>query len=61
MDGKELFAQARIRCKEIPFVMITGLMVNDELDELMASGLSGWLMKPADIEQISQILTRVLS
>lgn len=61
MDGRQLFDKIRKLDNTMPFIMITGYMVNHDLDELLAEGISGWLMKPADLEQIDKLLNRILA
>jgi len=60
MDGRELFSELKKRNIELPFVMLSGYMANNALDDLKENGLSGWLQKPADIEQISNLLEKIL-
>lgn len=61
MDGQELFFEMKRRGHVIPVVMLTGFVVSHELDELTREGLSGWLLKPADIYQIAGLLKKVLN
>jgi CheY-like chemotaxis protein len=60
MDGRELFSELKKRNIELPFVMLSGYLANNALDDLKEKGLSGWLQKPADIEQISNLLEKIL-
>jgi len=61
MDGQELFYTLKMRGNGIPMIMLTGFMVTDELDELREKGLAGWLLKPADIDQIAEMLDKLLT
>jgi CheY-like chemotaxis protein len=61
MDGQELFYTLKMRGNGIPMVMLTGFMVTDELDELREKGLAGWLLKPADIDQIAEMLDKLIT
>jgi CheY-like chemotaxis protein len=61
MDGQTLFHELKERGIGIPVVLLTGFMAGSELDDLRKEGLSGWLMKPADIEQIASLLKKILS
>jgi CheY-like chemotaxis protein len=60
MDGRELFTELKKRNIELPFIMLSGYMASNALDDLKKMGMSGWLQKPADIEQISSLLERIL-
>lgn len=60
MDGRELFNELNRRNIKLPFVMLSGYMANNALDDLKEMGLSGWLQKPADIEEISNLLEKIL-
>jgi len=60
MDGRELFSELKKRNSAVPFVMLSGYLANNALDDLKEKGLSGWLQKPADIEQIAKLLERIL-
>jgi CheY-like chemotaxis protein len=60
MDGRELLLELRKRKIELPFVMLSGYMSTNSLDDLKEMGLSGWLQKPADLEQISTLLEKIL-
>jgi two-component system response regulator FlrC len=60
MGGQELFFELRKRGINIPLIMLTGYTVTNELDELCKQGLSGWLQKPADIDQIDDLLHKLL-
>lgn len=60
MDGQELFYALKELDLEIPLIMLTGYTVTTELDELRKDGLAGWLQKPADLEQISDLLDNII-
>lgn len=60
MDGRELLLELRKRKIELPFVMLSGYMSSNSLEDLKEIGLSGWLQKPADLEQISELLQKIL-
>lgn len=60
MDGRELLLELRKRKIELPFVMLSGYMSSNSLDDLKGMGLTGWLQKPADLEQISALLQKIL-
>jgi CheY-like chemotaxis protein len=60
MDGRELFGELKKRNIDLPFVMLSGFLASHALDDLKEMGLAGWLQKPADIEQISNLLEKIL-
>lgn len=60
MDGQELLRELRKRGNTLPVVLLTGLLSNRELEMLREDGLSGWLIKPAGIDQISELLEKLI-
>jgi CheY-like chemotaxis protein len=44
----------------IPLILLTGHPLGDELEQLQAVGLAGWLPKPPDLENLSQLLAQAL-
>jgi CheY-like chemotaxis protein len=61
MDGLALFREMKRRGIGIPVILLSGFLASSELDELRKEGLSGWLMKPADIDQIAGLLWNILN
>jgi len=60
IGGKELMHTIHQRDLNIPIVMMTGHPRENELLDLEADGLSGWLRKPPTVEQIARLLARIL-
>jgi two-component system response regulator FlrC len=60
MDGRELFYELKKRNIDLPFVMLSGYLASNALDDLIEMGISAWLQKPADINQISNLLEKIL-
>ncbi|MDX9906673.1 MAG: response regulator [Bacteroidales bacterium] len=60
MDGRGLFNEMKKRNLDIPFVMLSGYMTPGEAEEMIGTGMAGWLQKPADIRQISNLLEKIL-
>ncbi|MBN1876210.1 MAG: response regulator [Anaerolineae bacterium] len=60
MGGQALFYAMQQRGLMIPVVMLSGHPMEDELQSLQAQGLAGWLFKPPDMAQLSQLLAQVL-
>jgi len=60
MDGRELLDELKKRNVQLPFIMLSGYLTRNALDDLKEMGLSGWLQKPADIEEIANLLEKIL-
>jgi CheY-like chemotaxis protein len=60
MGGQALFHALRQRDPAVKVVLLTGHPMQDELEELGAHGLSGWMLKPPNLEKLAQLLERVL-
>ncbi|MCP4540799.1 MAG: PAS domain S-box protein [Chloroflexi bacterium] len=60
MGGRALFHAMRQRSLPLPVVMLSGHPMENELEDLQAQGLAGWLLKPPDMEQLSRLLARAL-
>jgi two-component system cell cycle sensor histidine kinase/response regulator CckA len=61
MGGQALFHALRQRGLALPVVMLSGHPLENELEDLQAQGLAGWLLKPPDLEQLAQLLARALN
>jgi signal transduction histidine kinase/ActR/RegA family two-component response regulator len=60
MGGVALLNVLQHKKLNIPVVLLTGHSLSAEMDELMALGLAGWLPKPPDLVQLSQLLAWIL-
>lgn len=60
MGGQALFHALRQRGSTIPMVMLSGHPMENELESLEAQGLAAWMLKPPDMERLSQLLVQVL-
>jgi signal transduction histidine kinase/ActR/RegA family two-component response regulator len=60
MGGQALFQALKQRGLTLPVVMLTGHPMENELENLKAQGLAGWLFKPPDMEQLAELLAQVL-
>ncbi|MFN2110161.1 MAG: response regulator, partial [Anaerolineae bacterium] len=60
MGGQALFHIMKQRNLTLPMIMLSGHPMEQELQSLQAEGLAGWLPKPPDIAQLSQLLAQVL-
>ncbi|MBN1179527.1 MAG: PAS domain S-box protein [Anaerolineae bacterium] len=60
MGGQALFHAMSARGLHLPVVMLSGHPMEEELEDLKAQGLAGWMLKPPDMEKLSQLLAQVL-
>jgi two-component system cell cycle sensor histidine kinase/response regulator CckA len=60
MGGKALLYALRERGLTIPVVMLTGHPLKKEMEELRAQGLTDWLPKPPELEELAEVITRAL-
>ena len=60
MGGKELYQILRERGDTRPFVMMTGHPLRDELDEMLAGDLSGWMVKSEGTDRLANLLAEIL-
>ena len=61
MGGQALLHALRQRDPTVKVMLLTGHPLEKELENLQAQGLSGWLLKPPSLEQLAQVLARVLN
>jgi CheY-like chemotaxis protein len=45
----------------MPVVMLTGHVLEKELEDLRAQGMVAWLFKPPSLEQLAEVVARALS
>jgi CheY-like chemotaxis protein len=60
IGGIALFQGLRARGRQVPVVLLTGHPMEDELETLLAQGLSGYLLKPPRTEELSNLLEEFL-
>ena len=60
MGGQALFHALRQRGLTLPVVILSGHPLEDELEDLQAQGLAGWMLKPPSVTELGQLLARVL-
>jgi two-component system cell cycle sensor histidine kinase/response regulator CckA len=61
MGGKALLHALRERGLTIPVVMLTSHHMRKEMEELWAQGITDWLPKPPELEQLAEVIARALS
>jgi CheY-like chemotaxis protein len=60
MGGQALFHALKERGLDLPVVMLSGHPMESELVSLQRQGLAGWLLKPPGLDQLAQLISRVL-
>jgi len=60
MDGEEAFYEMKKIKTSCPIIICTGYSDDDKIEKMMRSGLSGILMKPYGVEEISQLIENTL-
>ncbi|HOT91825.1 MAG TPA: PAS domain S-box protein [Anaerolineae bacterium] len=61
MSGKALAAALRQRALPVPLVVMSGHPLEREVDSLRASGVVGWVQKPPDLQELSEVLAQALA
>jgi len=60
MGGVRLLHGLREQGWEMPVILLSGHVMGEDLDELRAQGLSAWMSKPPDLEQLAQTIASAL-
>ncbi len=60
MGGLVLFQALKERGMKMKVILLTGHPMGKELESLEAQGLSGWILKPPDIDNLAQAIARAL-
>ena len=62
LSGLELCRRLRENehTREVPVLLLTGHLMGNELEGLRELGLAGWLSKPPDLEQLTQLIGQAL-
>ncbi|MCP4535767.1 MAG: PAS domain S-box protein, partial [Chloroflexi bacterium] len=60
MGGIALFHTLRERGSQVPMLMLTGHPMEKELESLRAQGLSGWLLKPPNLEELARAVSQAM-
>ena len=61
MGGQALFRALEQRDSTVKVVLLTGHPLQEQLENLQAQGLDGWLLKPPVLEQLAEMIARVLA
>jgi signal transduction histidine kinase len=60
IGGQELCQLLRERDPTIKMVLVTGYPLGEEISELRAAGIAGWVRKPFMLEQLARVVRRAL-
>ncbi|MEZ4835208.1 MAG: PAS domain S-box protein [Caldilineaceae bacterium] len=60
MGGDALLTNMRAHGLSTPVIVLSGHPLSGELDSLTEQGLVGWLLKPPDIDHLSQLIAQTL-
>ena len=60
MSGTALLHALRERGLTVQVVMLTGHPIKREMEQLRAHGMTDWLPKPPQLEELAQVLARAL-
>ena len=52
MDGRALFREVRARCRQLPFICLSGHLSESEAS---AGGFSAFVRKPFDIQRLETV------
>ena len=61
MGGQALFQVLKLQYPTVKVVLLTGHPLEQELENLQAQGLSGWLLKPPSLERLAEVVARALN
>ncbi|MBK8901294.1 MAG: response regulator [Anaerolineaceae bacterium] len=61
MGGTALLHSVRELELDIPFVIITGHVIEKDMEALRTQGLHGWLVKPPDLSDLASLLAQLLA
>ncbi len=60
MGGIALLRAVRQQHNQIPFILMTGHPMQQEMEDLQTQGLTAWLLKPPRLKQLAQIIAQAL-
>jgi PAS domain S-box-containing protein len=60
MGGDDLLLAMRKQGMTVPMLILSGHPLEGELGQLKEKGLAGWLLKPVQVEDLSQLLAQTL-
>ena len=61
MGGIALFHALQQQVHPPKMVLLSGHPLENEMESLRDQGLQDWLLKPIDLEQVAQVITRALT
>jgi CheY-like chemotaxis protein len=60
MGGLELLRALRLRGRDIPVIMITGHLLDKDIELLRREGMRDWLPKPPNLTQLAEMVAKTL-
>jgi signal transduction histidine kinase/ActR/RegA family two-component response regulator len=60
MGGKELLQALRAQGEKLPVIILTGHVLDERIAELREYGLTGWLLKPPNLEELAKLIKTTL-
>ena len=60
MSGAELAQALKQRGHSVPLVVLTGYPLEDEVQDLWDKGIANWITKPANLDQLGQVIARAI-
>ncbi len=61
IDGVTLFQTLKLQFPDVRVVVMTGYpLVGGEAENLLSQGINGWLQKPLNLSQLSQVISQVV-
>jgi len=60
MGGQYLLQAMRARGLHLPFVVLSGHPLTNEMQPIQAQGLAGWLLKPPDMAELTALFAHIL-
>ena len=60
MGGEKVFDAVKEIAPTLPVLLSSGYSLNGQADAIMQKGCEGFIQKPFDVQELSQILRRIL-
>jgi PAS domain S-box-containing protein len=60
MNGKDTYVELKKINPDVKVLLVSGYSLNKQIEELMGSGCKGYIQKPFDIVQLSQMIRQAL-
>ncbi len=60
MGGEEMLSALKRQGNTIPFVLISGYVLEGDLERLRGLGMTDWLLKPINLEQLAAVVSQTM-